>query len=314
MPIIINPADRAAWLDLRKQDVTSTQSAALFGLSPYSTEWELYQQKTNAISDEIEPNERMTWGTRLQDAVALGVAQDRGLRVRRVGTYWRHSDEPRMGSSFDFEIVDHADGPGLMEVKVVDFLVYRDQWLDDEAPPHIEVQVQHQLEVANRNWALIVALVGGNAIKVIRVERDREVGAGLRKAIRAFWARVDAGTPPKPDFQRDAAAIRDLFRSGAGAPLDARGNNYLQALAQTYMAAAAAEKDAVARKEAARAEMLTLIGDASKVVGDGWTLTSSETKGSPGTTIVPEMIGTVINARAPYRQFRLNPSTKKDAA
>lgn len=73
MPKIINPASREDWLALRREDVTSTSSAALFGLSPYCTEYELYQQKLGALTDEITPNERMTWGTRLQDAVALGV-------------------------------------------------------------------------------------------------------------------------------------------------------------------------------------------------------------------------------------------------
>ena len=311
MPTIINPANREEWLALRRSDVTSTQSAALFGLSPYGTAWELYQEKIGALSDEIEPNERMTWGTRLQDAVALGVAQDRSLRVRRINTYWRHSDEPGMGASFDFEIVDHADGPGLMEIKCVDYIAFRDTWLDEEAPPHIEVQVQHQLEVANRSWCLLVALVGGNTVKAIRIERDREVGAGLRKAIAAFWAKVHAGTPPKPDFARDADAVRRLFANGRGAPLDARGNNYLHSLAQTYLAASREERDAAARKDAAKAEILTLIGDASKVVGDGWSITTSETKGSPGTVITADMVGTTTGARAGYRQFRL---TLKEAA
>lgn len=311
MPKIINPASREDWLALRREDVTSTSSAALFGLSPYCTEYELYQQKLGALTDEITPNERMTWGTRLQDAVALGVAQDMGLRVRRINTYWRHSDEPRMGASFDFEVIDHADGPGIMEIKCVDYGVFKDTWSDDEAPSHIEVQVQHQLEVANRSWALIVALVGGNTVKTIRVERDREVGAGLRKAIAAFWARVDAKSPPSPDYARDADAIKRLHRNGSGDVKVAKGDNYLHSLALAYDAAARMEKDAGARKDAARAEILTLIGDASKVLGNGWTLSCGETKGSPGTLVVPEMIGTYVGARAGYRNFRLTLNVKE---
>ena len=313
MPKIINPDNRDHWLALRIEDVTSTQSAALFGLSPYATEFELYQQKIGALSDEIEPNERMTWGIRLQDAIALGVAQDSNLRIRRIKTYWRHDDAAlRMGSSFDFEIIDHPDGPGIMEVKNTDYLVYQREWLDDEAPPHIEVQVQHQLEVANREWALIVVLVAGNTPKVIRVPRDREMGAKIRDAIRAFWQRVDAKQPPTPDFTKDGEAIRSLYRDGRGAPFMAHGNNYLQALVQTYAAAQREEKDAAARKEAARAEIVTMIGNASKVLGDGWSISASETKDSPGTLVTPDMVGTTIGARKGYRQFRL--TMKNEAA
>jgi putative phage-type endonuclease len=305
MPVIITPDSREHWLELRRKDVTSTESAALFGLSPYVTEFELFYRKLGNVSDEIEQNERMTWGLRLQDAIAHGVAEDMGLTVRRINTYWRHTDE-HMGASFDFEIVSHADGPGLMEVKNVDFRVYRDEWLDDEAPPHIEIQVQHQLEVANREWALIVCLVAGNTPRVIRVARDRQVGEKLRAAIRRFWQRVDAKTPPAVDFIKDADTIREIYRNGSGAPLDAIGNNRLHSLALSYASAARDEKDAIARKEAARSEMLTLIGDAGKVTGEGWTLTATETKDSAGTTITPDMVGTVIGARSGYRQFRLN--------
>lgn len=312
MPKIITPENRDHWLALRLEDVTSTQSAALFGLSPYATAFELYQQKVGALSDEIEPDARVNWGKRLQDAIAFGVAQDNGLRVRRINAYWRHSDEPRMGSSYDFEIIDHPSGPGIMEVKNVDFLVYRDQWLDDEAPAHIEVQVQHQLEVANRDWALLVVLVAGNTPKTIRIPRDREMGAKIREAIRAFWARVDAKQPPAPDYAKDNEAIRRLYRDGSGAPFLAHGNNYLQALVQTYAKAQADEKDAAARKEAARAEIVTMIGNASKVLGDGWSITCSETKDSPGTLVTPDMVGTTIGARKGYRQFRL--SMKNNAA
>jgi putative phage-type endonuclease len=275
MPKIISHATKAEWLALRSEDVTSTESAALFGLSPYLTEYELYHRKTKAVTDEFEPNERMSWGLRLQDAIALGVAADLGIRVRRINTYWRHDAEPRMGASFDFEVIDHPDGPGLMEIKNVDYIVYRDSWSDDEAPPHIECQVQHQMEVANRDWCLIVALVAGNTVKTIRRARDREMGAGLRKAVAKFWHKVDKGIVPAPDFTKDADTIRALYGKADGVPLIAKGNNHLHSLALAYSQAAADERDAKARKDAAKAEILTLIGNAPKVVGDGWSLSAS---------------------------------------
>jgi len=301
MPKILNPKDRADWLAMRREDVTSTESAALFGLSPYLTEFDLFMRKTGKLSDEIEQTDRMTWGLRLQDAIALGVAQDLGIRVRRIGTYWRHSDEPRMGASFDFEIVDHPSGPGLMEIKNVDFIVYRDEWSANEAPPHIEVQFQHQLEVANRDWGIIVAMVAGNTPKVIHVERDREMGAGIRRAVAKFWNRVDKNIPPAPDFTKDAETIRTLYRDASGAPMIAKGNNYLHALVGTYHKAANDEKDAKARKEAAKAEMLTLIGSAPKVVGDGWSISAGQINRKES-----------VVAATSYRDFRI--SMKKESA
>lgn len=295
MPRIISFNTRDEWLALRREDIASTEAAALFGLSPYATEFDLYQRKTGALTDEIEETDRMTWGKRLQDAIALGVAEDLGIKVRRIGTYWRHNDEPHMGASFDFEIVDHPSGPGIMEIKNVDFIVYRDEWQDDEAPPHIEVQMQHQLEVAGRDWGLIVAMVAGNTPKVIHVARDKNMGAGIRDAIRKFWARVDEKRPPAPDFTKDADTIRALYRDASGAPMVAKGNNYLHSLVLGYKAAGDVERDAKARKEALRAEILTLIGNAPKVVGENWSI-------SAGTVNRKE---TVVAATT-YRDFRIN--------
>ena len=53
MPKIINPKSFDHWLSLKSEDISSTESAALFGLSPYSSEFELYHEK---LSGEIKTN------------------------------------------------------------------------------------------------------------------------------------------------------------------------------------------------------------------------------------------------------------------
>ena len=39
--------DKQSWLQARLQDVTSTEVSALYDLSPYRTEFDLYQEKKN---------------------------------------------------------------------------------------------------------------------------------------------------------------------------------------------------------------------------------------------------------------------------
>jgi len=63
------PVDRNHWLELRRADVTSTEVGALFGISPYMTRFELWHQKRSSGVVDVEPSERMQWGTRLQDAI-----------------------------------------------------------------------------------------------------------------------------------------------------------------------------------------------------------------------------------------------------
>ena len=74
---ILVPDNEAQWLEWRKADLTSTEIAALFGASPYTTVYELYHRKAGALPAEaFEVNERMKWGNRLEAAIAAGIAED----------------------------------------------------------------------------------------------------------------------------------------------------------------------------------------------------------------------------------------------
>ncbi len=72
---IINPDNEQHWLECRTKDITSTEIAALFGISPYITEFELWHRKKSGVVVKFEENERMEWGTALQDAIAAKIGQ-----------------------------------------------------------------------------------------------------------------------------------------------------------------------------------------------------------------------------------------------
>lgn len=307
MPEIIRTISHAHWLELRAADITSTESPALFGLSPYTSEFELYHRKKDKDPHVIEDNDRMKWGRRLEDVIAQGVAEDMGIKVRRLKTYMRHDTCEGMGASFDYEIVSHDDGPGIMEIKNVDGMIFRQQWQEDEAPDHIEVQIQHQMEVANRNWGLIVALVGGNEPVIIRRERDREVGAALVDAIDYFWKKITIGIAPEPDFARDAAFISQLYSSAGQEVLDARGDESINLLLSEYHYLTNEKKKYSDLKDAKKAEILMKIeSHYNKVLADdGISLSCGVTKDTAPTLITDDMIGQEIGGKSGHRMFRI---------
>jgi len=307
MPIIIAPNSHEHWLQLRSEDITSTEVSALFGLSPYMTEFELFYIKSRGEITSIADNERMKWGRRLEAVIAQGVAEDVGMEVKPLKEYMRHSDEPRMGSSFDFSILCPERGPGILEIKNVDGLVYRNQWIDDEAPAHIEIQLQHQLEIANVEWGMIAALVGGNDPKIIIRDRDRDVGAGLREKTREFWERVAREDAPEPDYEADSEFIIKLHQQSGGQMMDATGNEAIASLLAEYKHLAEAATNYDDLKKAKKAEILDKIGDEySKVICGPFTLSCSMTKDTPPTMITPEMVGETYGGRKGYRNFRVN--------
>lgn len=315
----------AEWLAMREKDLTSTEAAALFGCSPYATVYELFHRKTGQLVVDFETNDRMVWGNRLEAAIAYGIAEDHGLIVEPFKVYARISDL-RMGSSFDFKIVGLADGftgdetyrdlfrengPGIMEVKNVDGLQFKRAWIADgaimEAPPHIELQVQHQQEVADMEWTLIAPLVGGNAPMPFVRMRDRQIGAAIREKTAEFWAMVDSGKAPAPDYAVDGSTIAQLLANDNGATIDMSDNNRLAEVVALHAAASADFKDAETRKDAAKAEILMIIGENKTVLGTGFKISAGSVKESPGTLIEPHMIGTRIGGRKGYRGMRVYP-------
>lgn len=302
--------NRDQWLAERVKDVTSTEVAALYGLSPYLSEFELFHQKRDGIVVQIQENERMKWGTRLESAIAHGAAEDQGWNIAKLDVYMRDT-EAKIGSSFDFEILSSSDGPGILEVKNVDWLQYQKNWIDDgngniEAPEHIELQVQHQLEVSDRKWAAIVVLVGGNEQKIVLRNRDKGIGSDIRAKVTEFWSKIQANRPPAPDYVQDAEfIIKQLRRDGTGDHIVADAE--LEKMIKDYEFVSREYNDLEKIKNQRRAEILERIGTAGKVVTSFGSLSCGNVKGKSGTLVTPQMVGTVIGASEGYRQFRFYP-------
>lgn len=315
------------WLKLRAHDITSTEVPALFGLSPYVTPFELWHRKRSGNVVEIEQNERMKWGTRLQDSIALGIAEDQKWKVSRRAEYGR-LPELRLGASFDFTIINEVCGrvlptnvrcdesipcphhgtefaenggeKGLLEIKNVDPLVLRDEWVVEdeevEAPPHIEMQVQHQLLVSGLPYAYIGALIGGNRSVLIRREPAAGIFDSILERAEGFWKSIDQGKEPKPDFSRDADFITKLYRAvRPGSVVDVAKDAEAAALVAKYKASMAARDAAETMRKEHKARLLMKIGDAEKATGEGWSISASAIK------------STRVEAydRAAYRDFRV---------
>ena len=294
--VSIVPDSHEEWLALRDADTTSTEAAALFNLSPYETYFELWHRKKGLLQSNFVENERVVWGKRLEEAIAKGVAKDNNWTIRHMTEYMR-IPEIRLGSSFDFEIIPD----GLLEVKNVDSLQFKENWLFDddgnfEAPIHIEFQVQQELAVSGRKFAILAALIGGNKIKLIRRERDETIiKAIVIKAIE-FHTSLDKNEPPSPDFTKDAATISRLYQTvESGKLLEVGDSEEYKNLIEQYTFWGAEKKRAEEQQKSVKAQLLLKIGEAEKVVGDNFSISASMTKSSE--------VNYIRNA---YRNFRVH--------
>lgn len=300
---------RDEWLNLRGKDITSTASAALFGLSPYQTEFEIYHLHKSGVAVEFQETERMRLGTALEEAIATDVASREGWTdLKPFKVYMRIPGE-RIGSSFDFEAIDKEGQPILIEIKAVDYFQWREKWQEDEAPPHIEVQVQHELLVADRfPRAAIVACTGIYDYHVIYRDRDNGMGDAIRKRVAKFWRDVEAGNEPDVNYERDAEVIKAMFPNLRPDPADMTDDADFEALLTKYDLASMQAKEFDRQKDALKAEIHHKLGGAPGAFTERYKITAGKTKDTPDRVAEP---GEVTKGRKGYRQCLVKAITPK---
>src|SRR5258708_33425854 len=93
--VLPGTAPEAEWLEARRRGITASEIAAVMGLSPYSSPYALYHQKTGDLPGE-EENDAMRPGSYMQGFVAYRFAE----RPPRLGlgghrrTLCAHMDPP----------------------------------------------------------------------------------------------------------------------------------------------------------------------------------------------------------------------------
>jgi len=299
---IIEYKTKEEWLSLRLEDVTSTEVSALFGLNPYMTEYELWHLKKRKQIVEFSESERMKWGTRLENSIALGIAEDNGWESEEFKKYIRH-DTIRAGSSFD-HFVKTYEGEGILEIKNVDGLIFKNKWQVDgdriEAPPHIEMQAQFQMMVSGKEFVYIGALVGGNRTVLVRREPAPIIIEAMTNKINKFWESIDNNDPPLPDYERDADMIAQLYNY-AEPDSTIEASDKVVELVDKYQLFSDYIKDYEKKKKATKAEILEIIGDAEKVIHDSFSISAGVT----GPTVVEKY------EKKGFRNFRVNKRTPK---
>lgn len=306
--------DDAHWHSLRAQHIGSSECAALFGEHAQLTPFELWNIKAGRLpAPDMSDNERVMWGTILEPAIAEGVRRKTGWTIKKVRRYYSRLPELGWGASLDFEILNHDKGPGILEIKTADWLVAK-QWENGEPPIGYEVQVQHGLGACGRGWGCIGVLIGGNELRMFTYDKRPKTLAIIEAKVSAFWQSIRDGIEPKPDFGKDAASVASLYRATSpGTVIDLTDSNRFPALIAEYQEAAAAKRSGEKAADAAKAEIMMMVGEADIAICGEYQVKTSLVSGVPDKVISPEMVGTSIKGRKGYRGLWISARKEKAA-
>jgi len=261
---------RADWLQERKQGIGGSDVAAILGLSPWQTAFQVWLDKTGDLPDE--PTMAMRLGQVLEPFILANYAEQTGLIVGCEQRWCEHPEHPHHRATIDaaaFEsdqarIDAERGGPLDAAVSLVEAKTTREySW--DEVPIYYWVQAQYQLHVTGLDVCTFAVLHDRRSVELYDCVRDDDDVAAIVKAVDEFWyGRVVAGVPPEVT-DRDVDAVRWAFRQSTAKSSRPAEPELVDLLAQLDAAKATA-KEAWAYVEALTARLIPMIGDTEQIV------------------------------------------------
>lgn len=245
--------------------------AAIFGVSPWRTPMQLWEDKIAPRVDDpvIDPDREKFFRRRKRQepVIAEMLAEEYGIEVTRLSldsdpNRYLDPEHPFLAAEVDFEFLmspavrsAFPDRPELAaipdgtllngEIKTVHPFKSH-EWGEqgsEDVPIHYAAQVMHGLGVTKRPAAIVAALFGLDTLLCFPVMADQETIQAMREKAVAFWTQhVIAKVPPAPVNVDDVKRMYAGFR-GTPVQLSQEAFEALQGLDELRVRARQLEQD-----------------------------------------------------------------------
>lgn len=245
------------WITERRKGIGGSDSAAVCGLSKFSSPLDVWLQKTGRRPATPE-NEAMYFGRLLEPIVRTEFARRSGLTVKECPYILQSREHPFMIANVD-GIVTEKDGTKcVLEIKTTNsFTAIKD--VEDGLPAGYFCQTQHYMAVTGLPKAYVVVLIGGNKLQWQVVDRDEETIQNIVALERHFWDFVVRDVPPPVDANSgDALAMLYPTSTESSIVLPAEADE----LVAQYLEIKKAEDELKAAKAETENKLKALLKDA----------------------------------------------------
>jgi len=258
------------WIAYRLAKRNASESAAVMGVSPWTTPYQLWLAKTGRATTKVTP--AMQRGTDLEPAARAAYEAQTGLVIQPLVL-----EDGAYSASLDGMTLP---GDLILEIKCPVRGSRSDLWQDVAAgtvPQHYAVQVQHQLMVSGAGCAHLWVFDGTVGI-LHEIVRDETLMERIRAAWDEFQQYLGGDTPP-PLSEADTVVRSDAAWSAA---------------AEAYTAAKRAAEGHAERLDAAKAALVALAAH-PRESGAGVSVTRFWKTGNVDYKRVPELGGVDLN-------------------
>jgi putative phage-type endonuclease len=258
------------WLEYRRTMRNASETAAVLGVSPWLTPYQLWLLKTGRKTQEVSA--AMQHGTNLEPAARAAYEAQTGLVMQPLvvqdGVYSASLD----GMTLDGDLIVEIKCPFRGQESAL--------WKEVKAgwvPDHYAAQIQHQMMVSGASLAHLWVFDGTQGL-LRPVERIDAATQRIHEVWEIFQGYIDSDTPP-PLTDADTALREDTAWSSAA-----------QAFVQAKQAAEAAD----AALAQARDALVGLAGH-PREQGAGVTVTRYWKAGNVDYKKVPALAGVDLN-------------------
>ena len=218
---------RAAWLELRRQNLNASDMAALFHVHPYKTALQLWAEHTGTLISEDEDSMAKRRGRILEPAVAAALREAHPEWVIKQAGEYVEMPVMRVGCTPDFyawpSVEDWEAKRGMFAIQAKTVLedVYLQDWA--AAPPaHYLIQVQTEMMVLGINRILLAPMVlDAREFPVHEwfFNADAEFHCSIAERLAIFWRHVVDRREPKMKPGQDAETLARMFPDSLPEPV-----------------------------------------------------------------------------------------------
>jgi len=272
------------WLAKRKLGISATDIAAISGLNPYKTIYDVFLEKLDLV-EPTPDNPRMRWGRRMEDVLAEDYERMTGYKTVKTGLL--HNPYLPLVIGTPDRLVFEPDKPTVsscpnkgLEIKTAG-IRQKDRWGEpgtDNIPEEYLCQCLWYMAVTDLDeWDVIVSIAGTEPV-IYTIRRNEELIEELIRRAEAFWDKnISTKEPPEVDESESAREMLNRLYQKADLDLiesDEKLDKLVSALERQRQFREIAESN----ERYLQNRIKAVIGDHEGVVGEWGMITWKKTR------------------------------------